>query len=172
MRTLSLFSFLLLLSNMIAGTSNCERKKPVTSPAVCLIISGKINNIGNSKESNAANSYKVELIYYNTVIESVIKKDNKSFKFNLKKNSIYTIRISKQGYISRLISIDTSLEEDNTHIYSFHFDTILFEDTQKKNLDEEALEFPIALISYNYDGDSFYFNETYTANIKKSIFEK
>ncbi|HEY1040311.1 MAG TPA: hypothetical protein VGF30_12935 [Bacteroidia bacterium] len=134
----------------------------------CLQISGKIENIAGISESD--NTYTVELIYYNTVIDSITRKNNRSFNFILNKNSMYTIRISKKGYIPRLVSIDTSLDNDDDNLYRFHFDTELLKDEMKEIFDAEALEFPITIVSFNKSQEVFHFNKEYTMNIKHSLY--
>lgn len=83
---------------------------------------------------------------------------------------MYTIRISKKGYIPRLVSIDTSLDNDDDNLYRFHFDTELLKDEMKEIFDAEALEFPITIVSFNKSQEVFHFNKEYTMNIKHSLY--
>src|ERR1700741_38604 len=136
MKNLFTLCFLFFLSTLTGKTTDPKKLKDTTE---CLSISGKIENIAGVSGPGIDNTYQVELIYYNTVINSVTKKKDKHIQFILKKNSMYTIRISKKGYITKLVSINTSLESGNDQLYSFHFDTPLFEEDLKRVLDEEAL---------------------------------
>ena len=133
---------------------------------ICLEITGNIINLGNKP----SDTFKVELIYFNTVINNEIVNVGKPFKCELKKNAIYTIRISKAGYIPRLISIYTKLPNENNYLYTLDFETELIEEHKSGKLNAEALDFPIAIIYYDDKANWFYFNEEYTSNIKRSIF--
>lgn len=133
---------------------------------VCLEITGKITNIKNKSDD----SYKVELIYYNTVVNKKTVGANNEFKYDLKKDAIYTLRISKQGYVTKLISIYTKVPEKNNEFYRLDFETDLIEEHKSKNLNQDALDFPITIIYYDNKANWFYFNEEYTSNIKKSIY--
>lgn len=134
---------------------------------ICLEIKGKISNIGNK----SFDSYKVELIYYNTVIKKERIAANKPFKFELKKDAFYTIRISKEGYITRLVSICTKLPVEHNDLYKLDFETELIEEHESKKLNAEALDFPITIIYYDNKANWFYFNEEYTTNIKRCIYD-
>ena len=134
---------------------------------ICLEIKGKITNIGNKSDD----TYRTELIYYNNVISKEFVNVNKSFKYCLKKDAIYTIRISKQGYITKLISIYTKIPEKHDELYRLDFETELIEERKSKKLNADALEFPITIIYYDDTANWFYFNEEYTSNIKRCIYD-
>lgn len=135
-------------------------KESITKPVTCLELNGKI-------PFKKGNPYKVELIYYNTTIDVVVVENKKGFVFNLNKNAYYTIKISREGYLPKLVSIDTHLPESryNKGFYKFEFSTDLFEN----NIKSEATEFPITIISYNKTKKEFDYNERYTSNIKAEI---
>ncbi|MBI3521151.1 MAG: hypothetical protein HY062_17555 [Bacteroidetes bacterium] len=134
--------------------------------SVCLEIKGKVLNVGNK----SSDTYKAELIYYNNVINNETISATKSFKFDLKRDAIYSIRISKKGFITKLISIYTRIPEDETNVYRLDFETELIEEHLSKKLDADALDFPITIIYYDEKADSFYYNEEYTNNIKRCIY--
>jgi len=148
----------------ILNKSYCQTN--VIDTAICLEIKGKITNIGNKSNE----TYKVELIYYNNVVSAENINVSKSFKFDLKKDAIYTIRISKDGFITKLISIYTKLPVKNNEIYRLDFETDLIETRKSKKLNEDALDFPITIIYYDDKANWFYFNEEYTSNIKRCIY--
>lgn len=146
-----------------AGT----KPKSNRDSTICLDISGKVT-IDNDKNDN---ELKVELIYYNTVVDTLFAKTNKKFNFLLKKNSYYTIRISKEGYAPKIISICTNVKTFNPEkeFYKFHFDTELMPLKTAAKLNHEALEFPIAIVTMDESIGGFYINEDYTSNIKRHI---
>ena len=135
--------------------------------SVCLEIKGKILNLSKKNSS----TYKIELIYFNTVVNKEVIDINKPFKFKLKKDAIYTIRISKDGYITKLISIYTKMPEGNNDVYDLDFETELLEEHKSKTLNTDALDFPITIIYFEEKVKLFHFNEEYTNNIKKSIYD-
>jgi len=153
-----------LLGLLVSGKANTKPVAPDSN--ICLELSGKVNHLSHK----ADDSYKAELIYYNTVVDSVIVKDNKPFKFNFKKNAYYAIRISKKGYVTRLISVHTHLTKDKDGFYRMHFDTELIEEADSNGLDAETLDFPIAIISFDKKLGWFYYNEEYTGNIKRALY--
>jgi len=98
-----------------------------------------------------------------------LKEGKKSFKFLLKKNTVYTIKISKRGYISRLVCVDTKLADVMDDLYSFSFETKLINAEESGKLNKEFLDFPIALIYFDSKKDCFVYDKEYTSRIKKEI---
>jgi hypothetical protein len=150
---------LFCLVKPVAGQTNSD-------PGICMEITGRVLNLS----SKNGNSYKVELLYNNVVLNSATVQNNRMFKFSIPGNSFYAIRISKKGYVTRLISVYTWLFQDDNGLYRFEFDTELIEEKCGAGLNADALDFPIAIISYERDLRAFYYNEEYTANIKKDLF--
>jgi len=141
----------------------------------CLEISGQVT-IKSKHHFHAPktnDSYAVELLYYNTVVDSINVKDISTFKFHLKKNAYYGIRITKKGCLPRLISVCTDMPKSRRDVmFKFHFDTDLIDDSEKGHLNKSALDFPIAVVSFDKEAGWFYFNEEYTAHIKQKIYAK
>ena len=157
----------LLFTILIFDNTTCYSQNSNSDSLICLELKGKITNIG----SKSKDSYKAELIYYNTVI---VKEDidvTKTFKYELKKDAIYTVRISKPGYITKLISIYTKLPEEHDELYKLDFETELIAEHKAKKLNADALDFPITIIYYDDKANWFYFNEEYTSNIKRCIYD-
>jgi len=134
----------------------------------CLELSGNIS----TKNENENDYYFVELITDNKVIQLLKVKDGRSFKFLLTKDRWYALRILKKGYITKTISVSTHLPKGKETLYRFHFDTDLIPETQAKVLDQEALDFPIAIVSFDKDAEWFYYNEEFTANMKRQIYKR
>lgn len=121
-------------------------------------------------KTDESKHYKIELLCHNTIVDSGVVVDAESFLLKIKKDSWYTIRISKEGYFPMSVSINTKLPETNKDAHTFHFDTELIPNT-KNIVDEDAIDFPIAIISYNENADSFVPVMEYSKNIKKSLFD-
>jgi hypothetical protein len=149
-------------------TLHKKNKQEKDTNDVCLEISGDIGFEGDIRNQ----SYKVELIHYNTVIQTDTMENLSSvFSFQLRKNAYYTIRISKEGYVTKLVSICTELDDNLKDVYcQFHFTTSLIAQDEAAQLDKDALEFPIAVVSYDKTKKVFYDNKQYTANIKKILY--
>jgi hypothetical protein len=162
---ISNLSIITLLTILFLPNKSYSIKSELDS-SICLEIKGKISNLGNK----SSDTYNVELIYYNTVINNETVNVGKPFKYELKKNAIYTIRISKRGYITKLISLYTTLPAKHNDKYKLDFETELIEEHQSKNLNAEALDFPITIIYYDEKANWFYFNEEYTSNIKRCMY--
>lgn len=130
-----------------------------------LEIEGKIVNAGLGNGCS-----KIELLCDNRVIDSFILKDNnKKFVFNLRKNMNYTIRISKNGFVTRLVCVDTKLAWFNENVYRFAFETKLIDKHASVNLNKDILDLPIAIIYFDEKKNCFYYNKSYTSSIKKEL---
>lgn len=157
---------LTLLSTLfIMGSSFAKGRTTDTS---CLQLSGKVLKL----KTNSSNSYTVALMRDHKVVETKIIKGNREFRFNLTKNKFYMIKILKEGYVPRTISIDTKLGEENDGLYNFEFDTELIDELEAQKLNKEALEMPIAHIYFNVKKRWFTHNEAYTQEVKKNIYGK
>lgn len=132
----------------------------------CLEINGKISNATEGDDGTCL----VELLSSNTVVSFATLKDGKkTFRFTLKKNTVYTIKISKRGYLSRLVGIDTKLTEASEDLYSFSFETKLIKTEDSQKLNKEFLDFPIALVYFDPKKECFIYDKEYTTRIKKEI---
>ncbi len=154
----------LIIIGLFSITAKSAIKTPNTGS--CLELSGKILKL----KKQSSNSYTINLICDNVVIETKVIKGNNEFKFNLKKNGWYTVKILKEGYVNRTISIDTKLAEEHDGLYKFAFDTELIEETEAFKLNKSALEMPIAHISFDKKKRWFTHNVAYTKEIKNKIY--
>lgn len=62
------------------------------------------------------------------------------------------------------------MPEKNEDLYRLDFETELIEAHKSNKLNSEALDFPITIIYYDEKLNWFYFNEEYTSNIKRCIY--
>ncbi len=159
-----LFTSLNILSQSADSTAN-----DFSDSLLCLEINGKITNKDKKKST-----YKAILIHYNTPVDSVIVKGNKSFTFSLMRDAYYAIKIYKAGYAPKLISISTCIpkEELDGDLLRFHFKTALIPEHEFNNLNEEVKDFPIAVVLFLKSKKNFYYNEKYTYNIKRTLYTK
>lgn len=166
MKTLLIISTTILMF-LSANTKAIGHSSKIDS-ASCLRIEGKVTNADEGIDGECL----VELICLNETVESVVLKEGKKkFRFILSKNLRYGIKITKKGYISRLISVDTEMS-DNTEMFGLHkfeFETKLVSEDVSKLLNPDALDFPIAIVQFDYEGECFSYNKEYTAYIKNEL---
>ena len=155
-----------MLTAIVGKSQNLSAKKMFHDTLQCLEIKGKISN---AAEDNSI--CKVELLSSAGVIDSVIlEKGIKKFRFHLAKNSYYAIRISKKGFVTKLIAVETEFPDDIIDVCTFSFNTALISQTESLALDRDALDFPIAIIHFNTHTESFVYAKEYTDSIKKEIY--
>lgn len=163
-----LFVLLLLLAN-IAFSSDDKKKTPLhkPDPEVCLEISGNLSPDMRS----IPGGYVVMLIQNNKVIEQIEVNGKEKFKLHLKRNTRYSIRVEKNGFISRLVSVCTNLPENArvTNLYRFHFDIHLFSDAFAKYFDPDDIDFPVALIAYDEKQKLFNYDKSYTEQVQQKM---
>lgn len=135
----------------------------------CLLIEGKVLNSDENE-----NVCIIELIdETNTVTDSLILKDGKNkFGFVLKKNSYYSIRISKKGFISKLVAVNTEILTETDGIHRFNFQTKLMNEVLLSHMNEDVVDFPVAIIHFDYDNNCFDYNKEYTSHIKRELYIK
>jgi hypothetical protein len=104
MKQLILKSFLLILFGSLYPLLSFGNKD---DSLYCVEINGKVAM--PSKESSM--NYKLILLCNNVVIDSGEVVDGEEFLLRVKKNSLYTIRILKPGYLPMVVSINTELPE-------------------------------------------------------------
>lgn len=158
---------ILLMSLSLTGGNKKGKVTQNTDSLYCIEIDGKVL----IPEGDSSKLYKIELLCHNTIVDSGTVVDNESFLLKVKKNSWYTIRIIKEGYFPLIVSIDTKLPDYNTESHKFHFDTELIKESYAHIQDEDAVEFPIAIVSFNKGINTFSPVKEYSSNIRRSLFE-
>ena len=134
----------------------------------CIEIDGKVV----IPKNDLSKTYKIELLCHNDIVDSGFVVDNESFLLKVKKNSWYTIRIVKEGYFPLIVSIDTRLPDYTTGNHKFHFDTELIVENYTSIQDQDAIDFPIAIVSFNTTNDLFTPIREYSKNIRTSLFDE
>lgn len=137
--------------------------KPVNDTMLCLEITGKAMFNGTQLAGVT-----VVLTENNKEVSKTPIPPKGKFLLVLKKNSHYTVKISKNGFVTRSVSVDTQLPPGTEYgIYRFDMEVELFK--ENKNINNDYLDFPVALISYDKEKDVFNYSKKYTATIKKKI---
>ncbi|MDO9000926.1 MAG: hypothetical protein Q7W45_14250 [Bacteroidota bacterium] len=135
------------------------------SPLAVLKLNGMILKSPNGEKG----TYKIELLQDNTVVDAKDVKFNDPFEFNLVKNAWYTVRITKEGFIPLLISVDTEMDSNKPKLYEFNFETELYHTSQINHLDKGTLDLPIGLVKFDVSYDKFQPTAEYRAHIPGSF---
>jgi hypothetical protein len=93
------------------------------------------------------------------------KKGKCSFKLPLDKN--FKIEISKTGFVTKSIAVNTKTPIDKKDAYTFNFDLELFEVI--KGLDVSVLSNPIAKVTYHLNDENFAYDVAYTNRINTDL---
>lgn len=112
----------------------------------------------------------VELYEQNKMVDAFETKKNGKFKFFLYNNHIYTIQLTKEGYNTKKVTINTWVPDDYGDEISYLFDIEL--DSLSIMLEEHKetlLEYPIAIISFDERKGEFLFNQAYTKGLIEDL---
>ena len=93
------------------------------------------------------------------------KKGKCSFKLGLDKN--LKIQVSKKGFVSKSIAVNTKIPESKKDAFSFNCDVVIFEEV--KGLDVTILNQPIARITYSPSLEGFQYDVNYTNKINAEL---
>lgn len=93
------------------------------------------------------------------------KKGKCSFRLPLDKS--FKIEVSKPGFVTKHIAVNTRVPFDNKGTYTFTFDVELFEVV--KGLDVSVLNNPIAKVSYRVSEECFAYDVAYTSRINADL---
>lgn len=167
--SITLSKFFLIVFVAAANMLSAGGHKLKYDSLSCLQIEGRVLNADDNGEDCI-----VELIDgSNTVVDTLILKEGKSkFAFVLQKNDYYSIRISKNGFISKLVAINTEILTEQDGIHKFNFETRLLNKVIAKKLNEDVLDFPVAIINFDYENNCFDYNKEYTEHIKRELYTK
>lgn len=163
-RTIAIAAFALVSNFMFSGN---PESKSAEDTALCLRLKGKISK----KLASPGSTYTVELVDNSTIIGTQVVKAGKNFVFDAKRDKWYGLRIKKSDCVSKLISINTFVPElEEGYMYEVMFEmqepiSLL----EAGYLDDDAIDFPLALIQYEKDTDSFNYSEEYTKNIQTKL---
>lgn len=149
-------------------TSFAQKKKlPAEEGEPCLEVTGKFDDSMDHLEGK----YVVKLLRDNKVVQEHELKVNKGFKLLLNRDAHYTIKVEKEGYIPRLLSIDTEIPEKASldELFKFYFETNLIDDHFYHHFDADDVDFPIALVAYTKKCDCFKYDKKYTELLMSRI---
>jgi hypothetical protein len=152
----SIISMLLLTCGMAMTVPCLGQDTTAAEVYEALEISGNI-----SAEDEGIEGAMVELFEGNRVVDAYETKKNGKFKFTLYNDLIYTIQITKKGYYTKRISVNTKLPADYDDFAKFQFDiTMVSKETEQ--YDPYLAEYPSALISFDPKKKEFNYDKNYT----------
>jgi len=123
----------------------------------------------NETKAEKAN---IKLYQGNNVVGRHSTKKNGKFQFVLFSNFEYMIEIEKSGFITERISISTINDgKGMRNSYLFEFWVDLMSESEFKGVDVSSLDFPTALIKYNYEEDEYIHDKEYSNQVKKDLFK-
>jgi len=142
---------------------NNKKKTTIIDTSECLDFTGSFD--GTVKDFDG--TYTVKLYLDNKLITTQMLKVKKKFALVLNKNSLYTVKVEKDGYIPKTVSINTTLSDkvEMTDLYRFHFETNLLSNDLSVHFDDDDIDFPVALVSFGKRCDCFEFNKEYTESL-------
>jgi len=154
----SIFLFVVCMPGLLFTSFSLGKTKKEKKLRSFLEITGK------PFFKEGAGTYKVTLIYLNRPLATLVLPINKEFDFQLEKNVIYSVRIEKEGFLPRLVSINTRMPElYKEHIfYKFLFEVEMFNGGLEKFLDPDDVDFPVAVVSYDEKKDCYDYSRKYT----------
>lgn len=159
-------TIIILMFLSFFGQLNAAGKHEKNDTLNCLLIKGKVSNASEGPDKNCL----VELITSDGVAESILLEGKRNFRFLLRRDTYYAIRISKPGYVTKLISVNTSFPQDVMDVMEFSFTTELIREEFSQHLNKDALDFPIAIIHFDFNSEDFVYNKAYTQQIKREIY--
>jgi hypothetical protein len=87
--------------------------------------------------------------------------------FKLPLGRKFTIRVTKRGFVQKLISVDSHVPHDLKKVYTFTFDLDIFERVQ--GLDISVLEKPVARVAFKVAEKSFSYDVVYTNKVNADL---
>ena len=87
--------------------------------------------------------------------------------FRLPLNQKFTIEVTRKGYVTKFLEVNTKVPDDKKAAYIFPFSIDIFEAV--KGLDVSVLKKPIAKVNYSFSQDHFSYDFTYTDRINNEL---
>lgn len=168
MRRASTISVLLTILCFSAFLSFAQKKTVENNYETdCLEVTGKFDETMKSLQG----TYTAKILRDNKVVEEKTLKVKQGFKFVLKRDVLYTLKIEKEGYIPRLLSISTKIPEKSEldDLFKFHFETNLIDEAFYTKFEDDDIDFPIALVAYAKRCDCFEYDKKYTQELMSRL---
>lgn len=112
----------------------------------------------------------VEIMLYkdNTEIGKVPVKKNGNFEINMDLDQFFTVMITKQGFQTKMIYVDTTLPQDLVTYPDYECFVNLMP-SEARNIETFYTDFPSAIVRWNPDMNGFYHSDNYLTHIQTKL---
>jgi hypothetical protein len=150
------------------GNVNAQNEDPYEMDSIhCLIVKGKVLNAADGSDKTC----KVEIIDSRGGIATILLTNGRrNFEVKLQKNESFVIKISKEGYVSKKIAINTALAVALTDLTEFAFNTELVSLSEAQGMKTNTSSAPIAFIRFDTLTDSFIYDLAYATKVKVDMY--
>ncbi|MGB0422817.1 MAG: hypothetical protein ACPGED_00775 [Flavobacteriales bacterium] len=107
----------------------------------------------------------------NDVIQEFLTPANGRFKLTLEFNHYYTLKISKNGMVAKVLAVDTRVKSTRVTVPVYECDIDLIPSSLFIGMNTSILDFPMAIVRYNRRKGEFEHNEDYTAHMRTAYEE-
>ncbi len=168
MSSLILVMIFLFTSGTISAQKN--QKIKIIKPGDLEIfgnVKGEINTKGDNK--NVGN-VKIAVFKDDAKVTDYMTNASGRFDMKLDLNQIYTLYVSKEGYITKILTITTMVPDSSQlpYEYQYKFNVILLEDF-KGSAQMESLKRPAVKIVFNAKYQDFDFDEAYNREVQAEM---
>jgi hypothetical protein len=125
------------------------------------------NIMGDSGDNPWLDSAVVTVYYNNAVYKRVLTTRRGKCNFQLPLDRVYTVELSKPGFVSKRFEVNTKTPPNKRDAYDFYFDMDIFESIE--GLDTKLLEKPLAIVYYNVTNNQFEYDAAYTNRINSDL---
>lgn len=132
-------------------------------------INGKILSLpGSSSEK-----YLIELSDEQGVLNQYsLSKGKRTFRFELKRYHTYTLRIEGDGYLAKIMTLNTDMPANSGGNFAIRFNIRLQSLKEAVSFSPKVRELPVALIRYDLLAETFVYDLSYATQIKMETYKR
>lgn len=124
-----------------------------------------------TEEGKKCKDAHVEVFDGNVVVQEFQTPANGKFKLTLEFNHYYTLKISKDGMVPKILSVDTRVKSTRISVPVYECDIDLIPSSLFIGMNTSILDFPMAIVRYNRRKGEFIHDEDYTAHMRSAYEE-
>lgn len=170
MRLLVTALSIVLSSVVMAGGGNNQKDAPKAKSAKQAPVPDCLEVCAQAMlDGQAQTGVTIKLYCDNEQITSIDSTEFGKVYFTLKRDRYYTVEITKEGYVPRLVGISTFVPKiiPLKPIFRFEFEVDMLKKVEGQ--DNFYIDFPVALVSFNSSKECFEHSKKYTSRIKREI---
>ena len=159
-----LYRFLLLAGLGFNVNQMAMAENPDT--VTCLVIQGTFENAFYKSSESCT----VEVLR-DGVVQATLKltRMRRKFWYPFERDCCYTLRVTKSGFATMLISVDTRRADRSDALYQLDFTARLITNKRAKTMNQDALNIPYAHITYDESAGVFLADQKYTEKVKAEL---